>query len=116
MTKKELQNQLKLAISQKEWEQIQRGDLSVSDFNRSVLLEMKESDTEDEEGFVDEQLAKELSDVLEREFSQSLSEKQTWRYEIIGSLYLTYLAKRPVHSIEELEIRVAEGKVTVMKI
>ena len=56
MTKKELQNQLKLAISQKEWEQIQRGDLSVSDFNRSVLLEMKESDTEDEEGFVDEQL------------------------------------------------------------
>lgn len=110
MTKKELQNQLKLAISQKEWEQIQRGDLSVSDFNRSVLLEMKESDAEDEEGFVDEQLAKELSDVLEREFSQSLSEKQTWRYEIIGSLYLTYLAKRPVHSIEELEIRVTEGK------
>ena len=42
VTKKELQTKLNLAISQEEWVKLQRRELPVSDFNYSILQEMKQ--------------------------------------------------------------------------
>ncbi len=141
VTKKELQTKLNLAISQEEWVKLQRRELPVSDFNYSILQEMKqdgagcgqslaeehiakehiteecfakEDITEEhvaEECLVDEHLAEELSLVLKDYLSQHLPDKQqAWKYIIISSIYLTYIAERPMHPIEELGIKVTENK------
>lgn len=111
MTKKELQTKLNSAISQEEWEQLQRGALPVSDFHYSTLQEMRQADTGGEQDFVDEGLAEELCHVLADYLSKHLADKQSaWKYIMISSIYLTYIAERPMHPIDELEIRVIEGK------
>ncbi|MEH2957426.1 DUF3786 domain-containing protein [Candidatus Merdisoma sp. JLR.KK006] len=111
MTKKELRHKLNLAISQEEWERLQRGELPISDFNNSTLKEMKQESTDGDESFVDEQLAKELSQVLKDYLSRHLPDKPlAWKYIIISSIYLTYIAERPMHPMEKLEIKVTEDK------
>lgn len=111
MTKNELRNQLNLAISEEEWAKLQRGELPVSDFNCNVLKEMKQPGTDGEQSVVDEQLAEDLSQVLKGYLSEHLSHNQpAWKYIIISSIYLTYIAERPMHPIEDLEIKVTEGR------
>lgn len=111
MTKKELRNQLNLAITREEWEQLRKRELPVSDFNYNVLREMKQPCAGEEQSFVDEQSAQELTRVLKDYLSRHLPDKQeAWKYIIISSIYLTCIAERPMHPIEELEIRVTEGR------
>ena len=81
MTKKELLNQLKGAISKNEWNQIQKKELPISEFNCRTLQEMAQASVSDMEKSIDEQLAEDLSHVLKEYLSQHLSDKpEAWQY------------------------------------
>lgn len=111
ITKSDLLKQLFHAITDDEWIEIaQNKEFPVSGFNRSVLLEMKGADIasgpdgikkEDVDG-----LHKAIKDYLEQYFSDK---RDGWKWIIISCIYLTYIAERPMHPIDSLNIK----KVTV---
>lgn len=107
ITKSDLLKQLFHAITDDEWIEIaQNKEFPVSGFNRSVLLEMKGADIasgpdgikkEDVDG-----LHKAIKDYLEQYFSDK---QDGWKWIIISCIYLTYIAERPMHPIDSLDIK-----------
>ncbi len=101
---------LRQAVSIEEWDALGQNDrLPVSDFNRSVLLELRDLPVP-AEGEVDMVRASGLYETLRDYLTEYMAEQpEGWKYIILACLYLTFLSERPMHPIDRLGIRVTEG-------
>lgn len=113
MTKSELLKRLQKAISPEEWESVLTDQtLPVSDFNRGVLLELKAAEVMDERELCRDKVTG-LWDVLREYLREHLPGRPAgWKWIIISSIYLTFVAERPMHPVDLLDIKVTaqEGK------
>lgn len=99
MRKAALLSRLRQAVSPAEWEALEDGG-TVSTFHRETLLEMRNAPASD--GEISAEQAAGLWAVLRA------SQPPDGKYAVLASLYLAFLAGRPLHSISQLEIRTAE--------
>lgn len=107
MTKSDLLKKLQEAVSQEEWEELAAEKLYVSRFNRGVLLEMRTAEFPQED--LPEQAVTELHTVLEKFLREHMKENpEGWKWVILSCLYLTFLAERPMHPTEMMDIKVSE--------
>jgi len=96
---------LRAGITEDEWAALGSGGLKVSGFNRDVLLEMRHARAMDA-GEIDEAQARELKAIIEDYLRRYLEEApEAWRWIVIASLYLTFVARRPMHPTGLLQIR-----------
>ena len=109
ITKKNLLKQLINAITDDEWTQLaQNRLLSISEFNRSVLLEMKTADTVNGADAVKKADLTGLYRAVKDHLEEHLSDKPDgWKWIIISCIYLTYIAERPMHPIDLMDIKEA---------
>lgn len=109
MTKTEFLTRLQQAVTPAEWEALaQNAPLPVSAFNREILLEMRNASAAPD-GEVSTERAAGLHETLRNYLSEHMTEQPSgWKYVILASLYLTFLAGQPMHPIDQLEIKVTE--------
>lgn len=107
ITKTNLLKQLMNAITDDEWiELAQSRDLPISAFNRSVLLEMKTADANDGANAIQEAEVTGLHQVLKDYLEKHLCDKPDgWKWIIISCIYLTFIAERPMHPIDAMDIK-----------
>ncbi len=110
MKKSDLLMRLQKGLSQSEWEALaQHNPLTpVSLFNQKVLLEMRSTSviTEDD---ISAARAAGLYEALRTYLAEYMKEQpEGWKYIILASLYLAFLAGRPMHPIDLLKINVIE--------
>ena len=107
ISREELLKQLQNAITDDEWEEIDHNtELPISDFNRSVLLEMKTAAITKESDAVPQEELEDLHKLLKSFLAEYLSDKpEGWKWIIIPCIYLTYIAKRPMHPIDRVGIK-----------
>ena len=108
MKKSDLLMRLQRGLSQSEWEALaQHNPLTpVSLFNQEVLLEMRSTSviTEDD---ISVARAAGLYEALRTYLAEYMKEQpEGWKYIILASLYLAFLAGRPMHPIDILKINV----------
>ena len=104
MKKADLLDRLRGGITEEQWTALADGRLKISDFNRAVLLEMRNAHAK-VYGEVDEARVSGLRAVTEDYLRRYLSESpEAWRWIVIAGLYLTFIAERPMHPIEMLHI------------
>ena len=115
MTKAHLLKRLQDAVSPMEWESLSMDqNLPISAFNRTVLVELK-SAVAAEEQTVSEDLILELYETIKAYLKEHLADKTDgWKWIMIASIYLTFVAERPMHPIDLLGIKTKSehGKVT----
>lgn len=103
MQKQELKEKLLAWVTEKEWEQLQKEEnsLLIGEFNRLVILNLKEKESQNLEGTVSEEKVKELYDSL-KEFLQMYMDKQPegHKWVILASIALTYIEEKPMHPQE----------------
>ena len=109
ITKPDLLRQLINAITDDEWTQLaQNRLLSISEFNRSVLLEMKAADAANGSDTIKEADLNGLYKAVKEHLEEHLSDKPDgWKWIIISCIYLTYIAERPMHPIDLMDIKEA---------
>ena len=109
MNQSEFLTQLQQAIPSAEWEALaQDAPLPVSLFNRETLLEMRSASAAPD-GEISVEQATGLYETLRGYLAEHMAEQPSgWKYVILSSLYLTFLAGRPMHPIDQLEIKVTE--------
>ena len=79
-------------------------------FNREILLEMRDNPTVGNNEISIEQ-ASGLYETLEVYLAEYMADQPGgWKYIILASLYLTFVARRPMHPIDLLGISVTETK------
>ncbi len=106
MNKAEMLAKLRGGITDEQWEALAEGRLKVSAFNRAVLLELRETEARGP-GVVDEAKTIGLRKVTEDYLRRYLPEApEAWQWIITASLYLTFIAERPMHPIDMLHITV----------
>ena len=109
MRRSEFLIQLQKGLSQSEWEALAKGRplAPVSMFNQGVLLEMR--DVSDADGEISIERATGLYETLRVYLSEYMAEQpEGWKYIILASLYLVFIAGRPMHPIDRLGIEVVE--------
>lgn len=107
LKKSDLLKRLQEAVSQEEWESLTADGLYVSGFNRNVLLEMKTAEIPD--GDLQEQAVAELHTILTEFLQEHMKENpEGWKWVILSCIYLTFLAERPMHPAEVMDIKVSE--------
>ena len=107
LTKSDLLRRLREAVSQEEWEGLAADGLFVSGFNRNVLLEMQTAEIP--EGDLQEQKVIKLHMILKDFLQDHMKENpEGWKWVILSCIYLTFLAKRPMHPVEMMDIKVSE--------
>lgn len=114
MTKKELLEGLRARISPEERRLLAAGEgLVISEHNRAAALELLEASAP--EGEVPEGEIARLEEILTGYLAEMLPEKpEAWKWIILGCVYLSYIARRPMHPIERAGIQVrTEGGETV---
>lgn len=112
MKKSELLEQVRREISLAEWEALEQDmPVAISDFNRKTLLELRSASIEN-----DTDIPEEWTTGLEKSLRAYLSEHMArqpegWKWVILSSLYLAFIAERPMHPISQLGIKttVADG-------
>lgn len=113
MQKQELKNQLLNWVTEEEWEQLARENstLLISDFNRQVIIAMKENETKEPDKAVDEEKVKELYQSL-KEFLEAYMDKQPegHKWVILASIALTYIEEKPMHPQEVIHWIEKDGK------
>lgn len=106
LTKRELLEQLQSSVTAEEWEHMENRRISVSDFNFGVLQEMRSAEMP-EDSSLDENQVSGLYRELERYLEKYLpNDRAAWKWICLSGLYLTFIAKRPMHPIDLLDIRV----------
>ena len=104
MNKADLLTLLRDGVTEAEWAALAAGGLRVSAFNRGVLLEMWRLSGVPS-GEIDAARVRGLREVLEDYLSRQLPDApEAWRWIVIASLYLTFIAGRPMHPVELLHI------------
>lgn len=111
MKKAILLSKLQNAISTEEWVQLKESQsITISQFNRRTLLEMMElTAAEDRDQLADEKIEGlyfSLRQYLEKYFPEK---PEAWKWIILASIYLTFLAEKPMHPIEIVGIQVREN-------
>ena len=109
MRRSEFLIQLQKGLSQSEWEALAKGGplAPVSVFNQGVLLEMR--DVSGADGEISIERATGLYETLRVYLSEYMAEQpEGWKYIILASLYLVFIAGRPMHPIDRLGIEVVE--------
>ena len=109
MKKSDLLMRLQKGLSQSEWEALaQRNPLTpVNQFNQEVLLELRS--TFIVEGEVSTAQVADLCEALQTYLTEYMKEQpEGWKYIILASLYLAFLAGRPMHPIDLLKIDIIE--------
>jgi len=109
MKRSEFWEQLRQEVSPAEWEALeQNAPLPVSPFNREVLLEMWAASAAPD-GEVSEERAVGLREALRAYLAEHMADQSAgWKYVILANLYLTFLAGRPIHPVDQLGIKVSE--------
>ena len=109
MKKAKFLAQLRQALSHVEWEALEQNiRLPISVFNREILLEMKDKPAVGDDEISIEQ-ASGLYETLGVYLAEYMADQpEGWKYIILASLYLTFVAKRPMHPIDLLGISVTE--------
>lgn len=94
-------------MTELEWQNLQSGkDLIISEFNRTVVLEIKELHLIDETTIPEEDVRNLLS-VLENFLVEQMPDKKkAWKWIYLACIYLTFIEGRPMHPIQLLQIRV----------
>ena len=100
MTKKELLRKLTARISPEERRLLAAGEgLVISEHNRAAALELLEARAP--EGEVPEGEIARLEEILTGYLTEMLPEKpEAWKWIILGCVYLSYIARRPMHPVE----------------
>ena len=107
MRRSEFLIQLQKRLSQSEWEALAKGRplAPVSVFNQGVLLEMR--DVSGADGEISIERATGLYETLRVYLSEYMAEQpEGWKYIILASLYLVFIAGRPMHPVDLLKIDV----------
>lgn len=106
--KSEFLERLQQAVAPAEWEALERdAALPVSAFNREVLLELRDAPAP--AGEIDPERAEGLYEALRAYLAEYMAEQPAgWKYVFLASLYLVFLAERPMHPVDRLEIKVTE--------
>ena len=105
-TKSRLFRELQKSVTEAEWDALERDhNLAVSSFNRNVLLGWKNEKISDDLEIPEEQVMG-LHMVL-REFLETHMGDNPggWKWVILSCIYLAFIAERPLHSIEVLDIK-----------
>ena len=107
ITKSDLLRQLRRALTDSEWTKIARNsELAVSRFNRGVLMEMKTAAIPDGAGGVSAETVDSLYNTIKDYLAEHMSDKpEGLKWIVISCLYLTFIAERPMHPIELLDIK-----------
>ena len=109
MRRSEFLIQLQKGLSQSECEALAKGRplAPVSVFNQGVLLEMR--DVSGADGEMSIERATGLYETLRVYLSEYMAEQpEGWKYIILASLYLVFIAGRPMHPFDRLGIEVVE--------
>ena len=109
MKRSELLMRLQKGLSQSEWAALEMGRpmAPVSVFNQAVLLEMREMT--DADGEISMERVSGLYETLRAYLSKYMAEQPAgWKYIFLASLYLAFIAGRPMHPIDRLKIEVVE--------
>lgn len=99
MTRKDLKQQLLNNITSEEWIQLEQKseDFIINDFNRGVMLRLKENKTKSLET-VPEKEIEQLSDELKDYLNQYMQDQpQAHKWIIFACIYLTYIEQVPMH-------------------
>lgn len=106
LTKFDLFKKLQEAISPDEWEALSHDkELAISEFNRSVLLSWKDMDIVDDADIPESQVSG-LYTVLKEYLGKHLKDQPGgWKWIIMSCIYLTFLAERPMHPIDQMDIK-----------
>lgn len=110
MDSAEYREGLMAQISADEWMRLAANDpsLVISEHNRTTLLEMRDQDAITK-GEVDERLASELACDLQRFLDDCMADQpQGHKWIVIASLYLTFVAHRPMHALDRVGIIVEQ--------
>ncbi|MBD5152363.1 MAG: DUF3786 domain-containing protein [Oscillibacter sp.] len=110
MKKSEFLARLQQAVTPAEWEALEQGSGEpVSAFNREVLLELRDASAP--AGEVDPERAEGMYEALRAYLTEYMAEQPSgWKYVFLASLYLVFLAGRPMHPVDRMEIKVAESE------
>lgn len=109
-TKAHLLDRLRKAVTPIEWEHLSSdSNLIISAFNRRVLLELKDTILTDGSAILEEETISALSQNLETYLAEYLKEKPDgWKWILLSCLYLTFIAERPMHSPDAVDLRITE--------
>lgn len=109
ITKTDLIKRLRDKISPDEWNGIMDESLLISPFNRSILSEMKNAEITDSQYMTDEKEIHGLYSALKTYLTEYMNDHPDgWKWIIISSIYLTFIAQRPMHPTDLLDIRITE--------
>ncbi|MDE7245935.1 MAG: DUF3786 domain-containing protein [Oscillospiraceae bacterium] len=108
MKQAELLERLRQAVSPEEWAALEKNSsLPVSPFNRKVLLEMRDASAPD--GEIPVERAAGLYETLQAFYAECMAEQTAGqKYVTLACFYLTFVAGRPMHPIEQLDIKATE--------
>ncbi len=99
MKKKEMRKKLIDSITKEEWEQLEQstGTLSIGEFNRNVLLHIRDNDCGMEEDIPDERVQR-LSVLLRDYLEKYMADRpEGHKWILIACIYLTFIEKIPMH-------------------
>lgn len=105
-TKSKLFRELQQSVTAAEWDALERDTgLSVSKFNRSVLLGWKNEKIQDGLEIPEDQVFG-LHTVLREHLETYMGDNPGgWKWVILSCIYLAFIAERPMHPVEVLGIR-----------
>ncbi len=113
IAKSKLLKQLLNAITDDEWESIQNGMQSVSEFNRQALSNMKATDIDSIPGDLETEHVAGLYKTIKNYLEKYLKDKpDAWKWITVSCIYLACIAERPMHPVHLLDIKevIVDGK------
>ena len=110
MTRDALLKKLQSQISEREREQLGAGELLVGAFNRSLLLEMLAMQSAPE-GNASDSDVQGLIDALDAFLAREMAtQPEGWKWIRLSCLYLSFVARKPLHPPQLLGIRQRVGQ------
>lgn len=112
--KADLLERLRNAVTPAEWKNIINGQkLIVSTFNRNILLELKDVEIADAQKVLEKKKIYGFCEIIKEYLSEHMKDKpEGWKWIIVSGIYLSFIAERPLHPLDVLDIKVIkeEGK------
>lgn len=117
LTRSNLLDRLQDALSADGWDPIEdTEDLPISRFNREVLSELRHADPPGEDPLSEDAVSGLYTVLLDFLREHMKDQPEGWKWVIISCLYLTFIAKRPMHPIELVGIKIsAENGKTIYR-